>query len=175
MLATWLFIILTLFVQEPTSLDAGIFLVRQHGLNFWLINALWLLATTIDIIVGYALGKWAQRKFGNIRFGKWAHTWAGRIENFIGTNGERFTIILLGIINFPWLNAFLVSWLRLTFRNIFVLIFIGDAIYWGIAWAINISVRNYVADPHVALYVVVGIGLAFSIGSKALLNRLLKK
>lgn len=175
MVATWLFIILTLFVQEPTSLDAGIFLVRQHDLNLWLINALWLIATMIDITIGYALGKWVQRTFEDTKFGRWAHAWAVRIENFIGTNGERFTIILLGIINFPWLNAFIGSWLRLTFKNIFILIFIGDAIYWGIAWAINIGVRNYVADPHVALYVVVGIGLAFSIGSKALLNKLLRK
>ena len=175
MTATWLFILLALFVQEPTSLDAAIFLVRENHINLWFINFLWLVATTIDIVLGYALGKWMQKAFQETRFGKWAEKWAVRIENFIGTNGERFTIILLGIINFPWLNAFLVSWLRLTFRNIFILIFIGDAIYWGIAWAINIGVRNYVADPRVALYVVIGIGLAFSVGSKALLNKLLKK
>ena len=175
MTATWLFILLTLFVQEPTSTDAAIFLVRENHINLWLINILWLVATTIDIAVGYALGKWIQRTFQETRFGRWAEKWAVRIENFIGKNGERFTIILLGIINFPYLNAFIVSWLKLNFKNIFILIFIGDAIYWGIAWAINIGVRNYVADPHVALYVVVGIGLAFSVSSKALLNKLLKK
>jgi len=119
MTATWLFILLTLFVQEPTSTDAAIFLVRQNHINLWLINILWL--------------KWTQRTFQETRFGKWAEKWAVRIENFIGKNGERFTIILLGIINFPWLNAFITSWLKLTFKNIFILIFIGDAIYWAIA------------------------------------------
>ena len=121
------------------------------------------------------MGKWTQRIFKETRFGKWAEKWAIRVENFIGKNGEHFAIILLGVINFPWLNAFIASWLKLTFKNIFILIFIGDAIYWATAWAINIGVRNYVADPHLALYVVVGIGLAFSVGSKALLNKLLKK
>src|SRR5437660_1477842 len=100
MTKTWLFIIAMLFIQEPASMDAAIFLVRQQHINLWLINTLWILATTIDILVGYAIGKWIQRAFQDTRFGRWAERWAMRIENFVGKSGENFAIILLGIINF---------------------------------------------------------------------------
>ena len=171
---TWLFIIGALFIQEPATMDAAIFVIREQHLNLWLINLLWVLATAIDITVGYAIGTWVQSASKGSRFAGWSERWAAKIEDFIGRRGERFAIILLGVINFPYLNALIVSWLKLSFRNIFILIFIGEAIYWGIAWAVNISVRNYVSDPHAALYIIVGIALLFSILSKAILNRISK-
>ena len=97
------------------------------------------------------------------------------MENFIGKKGERFTLILLGVINFPYINSFLASWLKIPFKTTFVLIAIGDAIYWAIAWGINIGVRSFIIDSHVALYVVVGIGLLFSILAKTIMNKILSK
>jgi len=172
---TWLFIVIALFIQEPATTDAAIFLVRQQHLNLWVVNLIWVLATIIDISAGYLIGKWIQRKFQHTKFGKWSERWAIRIENFIGKSGERFAVILLGIINFPYFNAFLTSWLKLSFKNVFILIFIGDAIYWSIEWAINVGVRGYFTDPHTALYVIVGLGLLFSLISKAILTKVLKK
>lgn len=175
MLKTWLFVIACLFIQEPTSTDAAIFLVRQNHLNLWVVNVIWLAATIIDIVVGYLVGKWIQRAFQSTRLVAWSKQWAEKIEQFIGKSGERFVVILLGVINFPYLNAFLFSWLRLSFKNLFVLLLIGNAIYWLIEWGINIGVRSAVADPHMALYVIVAVGLLFSVISKALLNKMLKK
>jgi membrane protein YqaA with SNARE-associated domain len=175
MRSTRLFIILALFIQEPASTDAAIFQVRHLHLNLLLINVIWLVATLIDIWGGYYLGKWVQNKFQGTRFANWAHKWAGRIENFIGKKGETFALILLGIINFPYANTFLASWLSIPFRTVFMLILAGDVIYWAIEWAINISVRSFFVDPHTALYVIIGAALIFSIVSKAILNKVLKK
>jgi len=174
-MTTWTFIIFALFIQEPASTDAAIFLIREQHINLWLINLIWATATVIDITVGYLIGKWIQRRFQNAKLVKWSERWATRIENFIGRKGERFSLILLGIINFPYLNAFLASWLKLSFKNVFILIFIGDTLYWIIEWVINVSVRSYFSDSHTVLYVVVGLGLLFSIVSKAILNKILKK
>ncbi len=140
---TWLFIILALFVQEPTTTDAAIFQVRQLHINLFLINFIWFVATVFDIWFGYKIGQWVQRRFQNTKFGGWSFKWAGRVESFIGRKGEKFALILLGIINFPYVNSFLASWSKISFKNIFTLIFIGDAIYWSIAWGINICNQQH--------------------------------
>ncbi|MBI2623816.1 MAG: hypothetical protein HYW65_04620 [Candidatus Liptonbacteria bacterium] len=171
---TWLLIVLALFIQEPASTDAAIFQARHLGLNLWLFNSIWAAATVADIWVGYFLGKWIQKRFADGKFEKFSHTWAERVENFIGERGEKFALVLLGIINFPYLNSFLASWLKFPFKKVCILIFIGDAVYWVIAWGINLGVRSLITDSRLALYVVVGIGLIFAIVSKAILDRVLK-
>ncbi len=173
-MGTWAFIIVALFLQEPTTTDAAIFQVRELGLNIWLIHALWIFATTFDMWIGYFGGKLIQKKFKDSRFEAYSRQWALRVESFIGRRGEKFVLILLGIINFPWLNAFIASWLSLPFKTLLILIGTGNAVYWGIAWGINIGVRDTIADPYLALYIVVGIGLLFSITSKTILDRVLK-
>lgn len=133
------------------------------------------MATTIDICAGYVVGKWIQKRFQGTRFSIWSEHWANKIENLIGKKGEKFAIALLGVINFPYVNSFFISWLKLPFRNIFILLFVGDLMYWIIAWLINISIRNYFSNPHTVLYIVIGIGLLISIVSKFVLTKILKK
>ena len=170
----WLFVIVSLFIQEPTSTDAAIFQIRHFHFNIFWINLIWIIATVFDIWLGYIIGKCIQKKFQGKKIEVWSSKWATRVENFIGKKGEKFALILLGIINFPYINSFLASWLKISFKNVFMLIFIGDAIYWAIAWGINIGVRNFIIDPHLALYVVVGASLLFSILAKSILSKVLK-
>lgn len=134
----------------------------------------WLVATIIDILIGYKIGVWTQNKFKETKFLKKVSNWAEKIEEFIGRRGENFAIICLGIINFPYANAFIGSWLKqISRKKLYALIFIGDSIYWIIAWCINIGVRMFVSDTLTALYIVVGLGLMFAIFSKALLKKIL--
>ena len=170
----WFLIIIALFIQEPASTDAAIFQVRNLHLNFWLVNLLWLIATFIDIYFGYKIGKWVQLKFKEKKIIKKSQKWASRIEDFVGKKGEKFALVLLGIINFPYLNSFLMSWTEIPFKNAFFLIFIGDVLYWSIEWGINIGVRGFFKDPHTALYIIVSMGLVFSVISKMVLNKVLK-
>jgi hypothetical protein len=170
----WWFIIPALFIQEPASTDAAIFQIRILHLNLILINIIWLIATIIDIYIGYKIGKWTQKKFEKTKIVTKSVVWATRIENFIGKQGESFTLILLGIINFPYANSFLGSWLKISFKKLFLLIFIGDVIYWAIEWGINIGIRTFITNSSTALYTVIGIGLLFTIFSKAIFSRLLK-
>ena len=172
---TWLFLILTVIIQEPASTDAAIFQVRHLGYNLWIVHLIWLVATLFDIWFGYVLGKYIQRKFKETKFEKFAEKWAGKFEQFIGKRGEKSTLVLLGTINFPYLNSFLASWFSIPFKNVFACVLIGDAIYWAIEWGINIGVRSFVIDPHLALYSVIALGLLFSIFSKRILNKMLKK
>lgn len=171
----WFFIIFSLIVQEPASTDATIFLVRENHINLILIHTIWLFATLMDITIGYIIGKWIQTKSKDTKVGIWAKQWAERIEYVIGKRGEYFAIILISIINFPYLNAFILSWLNIRFRKLLILIFLGDLIYWIIEWIINIGVRNNIQNSHTVLYVVVILGLVLLIVSKILLNKIFKK
>jgi membrane protein YqaA with SNARE-associated domain len=171
----WWFIILALFIQEPASTDAAIFQARSLHLNLFVINLIWLIATVIDIWLGYKIGKWIQKKFQGTKLVTKSLLWATRFENFIGRKGENFALIFIGVINFPYLNTFIGSWLKVPFKKLFLLIFIGDAIYWSIEWAINIGVRSFITNTTTALYVVIGLGLLFAIFSKSILNKVLKR
>lgn len=135
---TLFLIILALFVQEPASTDAAIFQIRELHLNLWFVHSLWLAATVIDIAVGYKLGKYFQTRYLGSAVIQKIKRWTYALEEFVGRKGEVFAIILIGIINFPWLNAFFVSWLRVPFKRLFWLLLFGDLIYWIIAWMINI-------------------------------------
>lgn len=170
----WLFVIVALFFQEPATTDAAFFQARQNHLNIWVIHLIYIVATLIDICVGYSLGKWLQKSTKESRFERFSSNWASKVERFIGRRGEKFVLILLGIINFPWLNAFLASWLRIPFRSVLLLIFIGNGIWYAIEWGINLGLRSLIPDPHLALYAVVGTALLFSVFSKVIMNKVLK-
>ena len=170
----WLFIIAALFFQEPATTDTALFQARQNHLNLYLIHCIYIIATIIDIYGGFFIGKWIQEKFKDTRFEKFSHKWADKIENFIGRKGEKFVLILLAVINFPWANAFLASWLKISFKNVLLYIFIGNCIWYGIEWGINLGLRSLIPDPHLALYAIAGTALLFSIFSKAVFNKLLK-
>lgn len=114
-----IFIIFAIFIQEPASTDAAIFQIREYQLNLWCVHGFWLLATIIDIYVGYKVGKYVQNTFSKSVTVQKIQKWTRALEQFIGRRGEVFAIVLIGIINFPWLNAFLVSWLRIPFKKLF--------------------------------------------------------
>lgn len=171
----WLLVILVFFIQEPASTDAIIFQARHLGLNLFIFNSVWLLVTSIDIWLGYLIGKKVQEKYKNTRFEKFSRKWADRVENFVGKKGEKIALVFLGFINFPYLNSFLASWLNISFKNMFYPILIGDGIYWVTAWAINIGIRGFFTNSHTALYVIIAIGLLFSIFSKIIFDKVVAR
>jgi hypothetical protein len=139
------------------------------------VHLVWIVATAIDIWLGFKIGKWLKRFWSGTKFETFSKTWAARIEHFIGKKGEKFVLMLLGVINFPWANSFLFSWLDWDYRTMFIFIFIGDAIWYALEWGINVGVRSIIPDPHLTIYMVVLGGLSFGIISKLILNRVLKK
>lgn len=168
------FIIPILIVQEPVSTDTGIFFIREYHLNLFLINILFVVLSILDIFIGYYLGKYLQKRFSYKKIIIKSKNIASRLENFIGRKGETFSLILIGIINMPYLNSFVASWLNMKFKKVLTLIFIGDVIWWCISWYINIKVRQNVSNPHTALYIVVSIALIISIFSRYIFKKILK-
>src|ERR1700722_9548546 len=156
----WLFLIGALIVQEPVSSNAALLLAYQHHYNLWLVHLIFVLATTFDILVGYVLGKWVNRHFGNSAAIRYAKRWLGTFTKFAGKNGQRISIFLFGSIIFP-APAFLAPWLDLPFWEIFVCLFLGDLVLWyGFEWLVVLGVKTFVVNPQLALYFAIGISFA---------------
>lgn len=170
----WWFVIGSVIVQEPVSTDAVIFQIRHLHLNLLIVNSIWVIATVFDIWFGYTLGKFIQKKIANTKFEQKVLRLVKGVEHFMGKKGEWFTLVLLGIINFPYANSFLASWLSISKRDVFICLFIGDVLYWGIEWMINIGVRSFVKNPQLALVGVLGGAVVLSIVSKVLVSKIVK-
>lgn len=163
MTGVWIFIISTLFLQEPASTGAAILVIREYGINVGFINFLWFLATSFDIAVGYGIGVWVRRRFPRSRFVRWAEKEAAYVEEHLGKRGADLSAFLLGFVSIAYINGFLFSWLKISFQRSFTFILLGNAAYWAAAWLLAIGVRSVVDDWRIALVVVIGAGLLLSL------------
>src|ERR1700723_1228412 len=86
-------------VQEPVSTDAVLLEAYQYHYNVWIIHALFILATMLDIVIGYAIGKWLQRRYSENkvmeRFVQWARSVSGH-----GTVGEYLFLFVWSTVLF---------------------------------------------------------------------------
>jgi len=140
----WLFITIVLLGEEFAS-STAVFLVAYHAhINIWIIHGIWLVAVIVDILVGYALGKYAEKSFATSRFEKWMEKSAALIEKRIGTRGESFSLIVLGFLNFPYVNSFAAAWLTLPFWEMFFSIFIGSLFWYIFEWMVVIGIITFV-------------------------------
>ncbi len=158
----WLGTIIIFLVQETASLTARLVVLRGQGVNAWVLHVLFIAATTADIFIGFAVGKFFHRKFSGVsRLEKWIKSKA----RFLKQPGWEYLLTLAGIINFPYLNALLGAWLDLPFWRVFAATLIGDmiayALYWGFALGIvNLSLNIYLGAALVVT-VIVGLGVLF--------------
>lgn len=171
----WIFIIVTLFIQERVSTDAALFQARVHNYNIWIIHFIWLVATSSTIIAGYIVGKLIQKRLKGSHLSNNIYGFSKKIEHAIGKQGEKYAFILLGLVNFPYLNGLLASVVNVPFRILFPLMFLGDGVWYVTTWIINIYIRNHVENTNIALYIVIGTGVVFGIIYKMLFNLLTKK
>jgi hypothetical protein len=145
---TWLILIITLIFQELATTGAALLAANTQHFNIWIIHVIWLIATLADIVLGFFLGKWTEKNFQNARIVRWAKRLAARIEHATGTTGIKISLALLGIVNYPYLNAFIASWLpNIKPRDVILATLVGDLIWYAFAWATVLGIasagRNY--------------------------------
>ena len=171
----WVFIVVTLFIQERVSTDAALFQARIHNYNSWIIHLIWFTATSLTIIAGYVGGKLIQKRLNGSNLANKIRGFSNKIEHIIGKQGEKYAFILLGLVNFPYLNGVLASVVNVPFRVLFPLMFLGDAVWYVSTWILNIYIRNHVESSSIALYIVIGTGIVLGIIYKMIFNILTKK
>lgn len=167
----WFLIVLVLFLQETFSTNSVLLTAHHLHYSMWLIHALFIVATSCNIWVGYALGTWFKRTFDQGKTVRFAKKFSTRLENILGKSGQRFFLTLLGFINFTYVNAFVFAWSNVSFVNIFIFTLLGDTLWYLLAWSAVLGAESLFSNQ---LFVVPAI-LLFSTLIMLLSGRLSKK
>jgi hypothetical protein len=97
----WLLIAGVLVPQEFASSAIVFIIALQNNFPIWEIHLIWLCITSLDMYVGYMLGKFTQEKFHGTRFFNWVERWVARGRAELGPHGEKLSLALLAG-NFAW-------------------------------------------------------------------------
>jgi len=68
----------------------------QGDYSIWIVTLFFLIATIIDIVVGYFLGKYLKQFLNRGGIHAFAQKWSDRFYNYIGRHGRRVYLLLLG-------------------------------------------------------------------------------
>jgi len=166
------FLLFVLFiVQEPISSDAILLEAYQYHYNVWVIHGLFVVATLLDITVGYWLGTWLRGGFSERPLMRRFMHWARAASTFAGKYGEYLFLFIWGPYIFP-LSTVIAPWLDIPFWKTFVFLFLGDLVFWyGSEWLIVLGVKSAVPDPLGALYGVVIVSLLIALLLRYLRNK----
>ncbi len=132
-----------------------------------MIVVLFFIITSLDIWLGYWLGgsiekSWLQNS--------WFQRWIKKHSGWIQKPGREVILILTGLVNFPILNGVLGAWLELPFPLVYITTFIGDAIGFGILWAIAGGALTLNANKWVTISVIIIGATLISYGLEKLLE-----
>jgi hypothetical protein len=157
----WFLVVVALVVQEFTSTAVALLAARDAGFNLWLVHAIWLGVTVLEIVIGFVVGTWTQRKFSGSRAARWAESFSVRLHGKIGNHGKNFFLTVLSFLSFAWLAGFVASWIDVPFMNILLFSVLGEAIWYLFEWAVALGLLAISPNIQTALVSVIlsGIGV----------------
>lgn len=152
---TWILVAAVLIPQEFASSAIVFVIAVQNNFPIWAINLIWICTTLLDMYVGYMLGKFAREKLHETSFFNWVERWMEKWRRAIGLHGEKLSLSLLGIIDFPYVNAFLGAWIGLPPGMTFGLTFAGNFVWYLFLWGTVLGLSTLVRNPDIILLVLV--------------------
>lgn len=169
--AAWLYLLPAILVQEAVTLAAALTQALRAGTSPLAINLAWAIATTIDIALGFWLGRAAQRRMQSWRLVQRAERAAAQIDQRIGESSLRLVLVSLGFIMFPYVNAFIFSWLNVPFSEVFAFLFLGDALYWTFVWGTVTGISFLSGKSMLAVYLAIVTFAVISLIGNLVLHR----
>ncbi len=154
----WILVAGVLIPQEFASTAIVFVIALERNFPIWEINVLWICMTCFDMYVGYTLGSYIKRKLGGTRFFHWIEKLADKMKTLLGLHGEKLSLALLGIIDFPYLNAFLGAWIGLPLGMTFVLTLAGNFIWYLFLWGTVLGLSSFISNPDIIILILVVIG-----------------
>ena len=151
----WYLIALALTFQQGLTVIAV--LVRAHQLNysFWIISLIWLVVSSIQIVIGYYLGKWIKKRFAESKFEKWLQKYVQKLEDLINKRGERVALIFFAYLVLPIIPAFVAAWLDISFLSTFIFTLIGDFLWYMATWAYALGAFELLSRVKEGLIIVI--------------------
>ncbi len=155
----WALITATLIIQEFATSALALVLAEHSGVSLWPIHIIWAATTMFDMYVGYQLGALLKKHLEEYRFTKKIDRWIKRGSKGLGPRGTNIALMILGVINFPYLNAFIGAWLELPMNVTMLFTFIGNFVWYLLLWGTVLGVTSFIQNPSMILLVIVGIGV----------------
>ena len=155
----WLLLTLALTVQEGLSTIALLLRAAQLHYSIWIISAIWLAVTVIQIIAGYYLGKWIRKRFARSKFETWVEKQAHKLERSIDKKGEMLGIAVLSSVISPAIAAFLGAWLNISFVSIFFFSLLGDLFWYASSWAYALGAITLLSRVKEGLLILIAIAI----------------
>lgn len=139
----WLLFAAMIF-QESVSTSAIVFKALHEGVGWPTIISLFIIGTTIDIVIPYILGKVILTRYKGAAITRKIELYGDKAKSLLAKHGEFFGLAALGIFNFTWLNALLAPWLKLSFKKTYLYFLIGDFIWYASVLAVNLGVLSFI-------------------------------
>jgi membrane protein YqaA with SNARE-associated domain len=155
----WILVAAVLIPQEFASSAIVFVIALQHNFPIWAINVIWICTTSLDMYVGYMLGKFTKEKLHDTRFFRWVERWIKKGEAKLGNHGEKLSLALLGIIDFPYLNAFIGAWIGLPFNMTFLLTLAGNFIWLLFLWGTVLGLSAFISNPDIIILILLVAGI----------------
>jgi membrane protein YqaA with SNARE-associated domain len=145
------FLFVGLFVQELITFNALILATHQGYFPIILIHALFIIATIIDIIVGFYLGRYLHNKSSQTKIA----TYIQKISDRFSTTKKYhrwLALLILGNVSFPYVNSCIAGYLGMPFWESSFFIFLGDVIWYISLWGIVLGISSITKN----IYFVIG-------------------
>lgn len=171
----WLLLGAAFLVQEPVSTSVIMLEVYRLHYNIWLIHLLFCGATLLDVVIGYYLGAFVRKKFGERKLFAWVQRKLDAFTAFVGENGKIVALIVYSPIVFP-LSGIFVPWLDISLNEALIFILIGEIIFWYVPeWLIVLGIKTFVTNPFTAVYTIIIVLTVLSVITQYFLRRKSKK
>jgi hypothetical protein len=155
----WLLVAAVLIPQEFATSAIVFIIALQNNFPIWAINLIWLATTSLDMYVGYMLGRFTQEKLEGTKFFHWVERWINKGKTALGPYSERVSLALLGIVNFPFINTFIGAWIGLPFNMAFLLTLAGNFIWFLFLWGTVLGLSSFISNPDIIILVLVVAGI----------------
>jgi membrane protein YqaA with SNARE-associated domain len=155
----WLLVAGVLIPQEFASSAIVFIIALQNNFPIWAINLIWVCITSLDMYVGYMLGKFTKEKFDDTRFFHWVERWIEKGKAQLGTHGEKLSLALLAVVNFPFVNTFIAAWIGLPFNMAFLLTLAGNFVWFLFLWGTVLGLSAFVSNPDIIILILIVAGV----------------
>lgn len=155
----WLLVASVLIPQEFASSAIVFIIALQNNFPIWEVHVIWLCTTALDMYVGYMLGKFTHEKLHGTRFFNWVERWIKKGRRELGPPGEKLSLGLLGIINFPYANTFIGAWIGLPLNLAMLLTLAGNLVWYLILWGTVLGLSALVTNPDIIILILVLVGV----------------
>jgi len=155
----WILVAGVLIPQEFASSAIVFIIALQSNFPIWAINLIWLCTTALDMYVGFVLGKFIQERLQGTRFFRWVERWIKKGRAELGTDGEKLSLALLAIVNFPYINTFIGAWIGLPLGTSLVLTLAGNFVWFLFLWGTVLGLSAFVSNPNIIILILIVAGV----------------